>query len=369
MKTLGSNTYYLPLTIEGCTVGVNLSRSSLDFQLSCEGKEFKIVFGAENIAKIFSLYNGGLNKDILNPISHRDRLLDLTDPGRLGYNPQVFMQRGLNYHQPNFTQDEYSIVSGTDEPSNLNRGTKRAFGDIGNSGAETGSKGIKVKVEEDVNGRWKVNLKFDVNKLYPFPEDNNTEWKNYLEVICTEVRIAFIDAADLNTAERATICDIFLDCDETERDNQSKILRSAIIKATDNTDINFEEFSLVSEFFIEYLASGLKYNEFRDTYYAESSEGENSKGENSEGGEITEYSHNKNFYEPLTNDEIQYLIEDLINKQSNIISGRKTLLKHLEISLNRSSNNIMEGTNDKKVHPLLSRLYNHNKECFSWEKN
>ena len=251
MKTLGSNTYYLPLTIESCTVGVNLSRSSLDFQLSCKGKEFKIVFGVENIAKSFSFYNGSLNKDILNPISHRERLLYLTDPGRLGYNPQVFMQRGLNYNPLNFTQDEYSIVSGTYEPSNLNRGTKRAWDVIGNSGAETGSNGIEAKVEKDVNGRWKVNLKFDVNKLYPFPEDNNTEWKNYLEVICTEVRIAFIDAVDLNMAEKATINDIFLDCDETERNNPSNILRSAIVKATDNTDINLEEFPLLRKFFIE----------------------------------------------------------------------------------------------------------------------
>ena len=58
-------------------------------------------------------------------------------------------------------------------------------------------------------------------------------------------------------------------------------------------------------------------------------------------------------YKPLTNDEIQSLIDDLKNRQSNRISGRKALLKHLGIYVDRSSHTIMEGTNDKKVHPLL----------------
>ena len=357
MKTLGSNTYYLPLTIEGCTVGVNLSINSLDFQLSCEGKEFKIVFGAENIAKYFSLYNGGLNKDILNPISLRDRLLDLTDPGILGYNPQVFMQRGLNYHQANFTQDESSIVSGTDEPSNLNRGTKRALGDIGNEGAEIGNKSIEVKVVDDINGRWIAYLKFDVNKLYPFTEDNTTEWKDYLEVICTELRVAFIEAVGLDMVEKATMDNIFLDCDDTERGNQLKILCSAIVQATGDTDIDWNKFPLLSKEFIEYLGSELKDNESIDTDYAEDSESD-------EITETTEHSNNNNYYEPLINDEIQSLIDDLSNRQSDIKSGRNSLLKHLEISLDRGNNKVMEGTNDKKVHPLLSRLYNTNKECF-----
>lgn len=152
--------------------------NSLDLLLSYKGKEFKVVFGAEILAKYISLYNGGLNKDNLNPISHRDRLLDLTDPDRLDYNPQVFMQRHLNYYNANFTQDESSIVSGTDEPSNLNIGTKRAWGDIWNEGVETGVKGIEVKVVDVGDGNWIACLKFDVNKLDLFTKFNNTEWKD-----------------------------------------------------------------------------------------------------------------------------------------------------------------------------------------------
>ena len=71
-----------------------------------------------------------------------------------------------------------------------------------------------------------------------------------------------------------------------------------------------------------------------------------------------------NFSTPLTHDEIQSLIDDLRNRQSDIKSGRKSLLNHLEISLDRSSHNIMVGTNDKKVHPLLSRLYKTKKDLF-----
>ena len=133
MKTLGNNVYYLPIRIQGCTVGVNLTKNTLGFQLSCKGREFKIELRSKYLAKYSSLYNGGLNKDILN----KDRLLELTDPGRCGYNPKVFMQQGLNYNQANFSQDESSIVSGTGEPSNLNRGTKRTRGNIGNESDET----------------------------------------------------------------------------------------------------------------------------------------------------------------------------------------------------------------------------------------
>jgi hypothetical protein len=75
------------------------------------------------------------------------------------------------------------------------------------------------------------------------------------------------------------------------------------------------------------------------------------------------YNYN-NYYEPLNNHEIQSLIDNLRNRQSEIKSGKKNLLKHLGISLDRSSHNIMVGTNDKKVHPLLSRLYKTNKELF-----
>jgi hypothetical protein len=44
------------------------------------------------------------------------------------------------------------------------------------------------------------------------------------------------------------------------------------------------------------------------------------------------------------------------------------MLKHLEISLDRFSKNVKVGTYDKQVHPLLSRLYKTNKQCFRLQK-
>jgi hypothetical protein len=163
MKTLGSNTYYLPLTIEGCNVGVYLSMNSIDFKLSFEGKDFKLAFAAEKMANHISFYHGGL-KDI----SHRDRLLGLTDPGKSGKNTQVFMQRGVNHYTGNFTQAESSIVSRTDGPSNLSRGTKRTLEDT-YKGASTdndlgviNSNDVKVTFEGH-----RAYLAFDINKLKP----------------------------------------------------------------------------------------------------------------------------------------------------------------------------------------------------------
>lgn len=52
---------------------------------------------------------------------------------------------------------------------------------------------------------------------------------------------------------------------------------------------------------------------------------------------------------------------------SNIKSGRKSELRHLGITLNRSSKCIevlTEGTSIKQKHTLLYRLYRTNRECF-----
>lgn len=320
MKTLGSNNYSLPIIIEDCTVVVNLSMHSLDFILSCKGKEVKVAFGAEIIAKNISLHNGGLNKDNLNPISHRDSLLDLTNPGRWGYNPQVFMQRCLNYDNANFTQDESSIVSGDGEPSNLNRVTERAWDDIGNEEAETGNKGTKVV--KDINGRWIAYLKFDANKLDPFTEDNS-KWKDYLEVICTELREAFLKAAGLDMVEKATFDNIYLDYDGSELAYHIKTLYSAIVEATGDREIEIYKFPLLSKDFIESLESGLKYNEYMVTTPL--------------ADPLTD---------PLADDEIQSLINELKTRQSFKKSGSKSRLRDIGISLNRNSKNVeisMEG--------------------------
>ena len=77
------------------------------------------------------------------------------------------------------------------------------------------------------------------------------------------------------------------------------------------------------------------------------------------------YSVRDDFSTPLTHDEIESLIDDLRNRQLDIksSSGNKCL-SHIGISINRFSNNIMEGTSDKKVHPLLSRLYKTKRDYF-----
>jgi hypothetical protein len=92
---------------------------------------------------------------------------------------------------------------------------------------------------------------------------------------------------------------------------------------------------------------------------------EDSESESEEILDTTDHYNYNNYYEPLNNHEIQSLIDNLRNRQSEIKSGKKNLLKHLGISLGRSSHNIMVGTNDKKVHPLLSRLYKTKREFFN----
>jgi hypothetical protein len=67
---------------------------------------------------------------------------------------------------------------------------------------------------------------------------------------------------------------------------------------------------------------------------------------------------------PLTNDEIQCLINDLRTRQANVQYGtlNKTL-NHLTILVNPTLGMVVAGTDDI-VHPLLSRLYNQNRDLF-----
>jgi len=93
----------------------------------------------------------------------------------------------------------------------------------------------------------------------------------------------------------------------------------------------------------------------KDNVYTETDYTEDSESESEEIIDNTEHYNYNNSYGPLINDEIQSLIDDLRNRQSDIKSdaGVKYSLKHLGMSLDRSSHNIMVSTNDKKVHPLL----------------
>ena len=157
--------------------------------------------------------------------------------------------------------------------------------------------------------------------------------------------------------EKANMDNILVDyADDIEQETHFRTLCNAIKQAT-GKDISLNNFFLLSKDFIESFGTQSKDNVYTETDYTEDSESE----------EIiytTEHYNYNNSYEPLINEEIQSLIDDLRNKQSNIRSGNKSLLKHLEISLDRSSNNIRVGTNDKKVHPLLSRLYKTKKDLF-----
>ena len=123
-------------------------------------------------------------------------------------------------------------------------------------------------------------------------------------------------------------------------------------------------FFLLSKSFIESFDTQSKDNVYTYTDDKEDSESENII-------DTTERYNYNNSYEPLNNDEIQSLIDDLRNRQQDTISdaGKKYSLKHLGMSFNRSGMNIMVGTQDKKVHFLLSRLYKTNKQCFRMRKD
>jgi hypothetical protein len=296
-------------------------------------------------------------------------LSQVTDPSIIGYssNPQVYVQSDTSHSNPSYR--------GESSRGDLeqNRGTKRARGDLeqnrgtkrARAGSHIGDERIQVKAI-DLN-KPTVCLKFDLNMLSPFTEDNSIEWKDNLEVICTEAREAFIKAWGPNMVEKATIDNIYLDYDDkTERDTHFTTLYYAIKKAT-GKDIDVNNIFLLSKDFIESFGTISKDNVYTETYCTEESEWESESEWEWESEEImdtTEHTKYNSYYEPLSSDEIQSLIDDLRNRKLCIKSGKKQFLKHLGISLDISSKYIMVGTNDKKEHYLLSRLFKSNKDLF-----
>jgi len=137
------------------------------------------------------------------------------------------------------TNNDNPINSGESSIGDLvkNSGTKRCREEspIG----DKGDKSIQVKTHKDSTY---VSLKFDLNKLSPFTEDNTIECKNYLEVICTEVRVAYIENFGLDMVEKATMNNIYIDYDDPiEREAHLGTLCSAIKQAT-SKDIDFGNF-------------------------------------------------------------------------------------------------------------------------------
>ena len=305
----------------------------------------QIGFCAKNSSFDIQAWSEGLTAK-----SSRDETLANTDPSKIGYNcnQQVYMQSD--------TSHDNQIYSGESSRGDLvqNSGTKRSraespIGDIGD-------KSIQAKALDI--GDPAVSLKFDLNKLSP-TEDNSIEWKEYLGVICIEARVVFIQTWGSDKVEKATMDNIYLDYDDdNEQNTHLSTLCDAIIRATGDTNMNWKNFFLLSEDFIYSLDTQSQDDVYTDTDDKEDSESENII-------DTTERYNYNNSNEQLNNDEIQSLIDDLRNRQSNIKSGRKSLLRNLRISVNRSSKNIMEGTEDKKQHLLLSRLYRTNKECFT----
>lgn len=276
-----------------------------------------------------------------------------TDPSKIGYNCnlQVYMQSNTSHDNP--------IYSGESSRGDLlqNRGTKRtrAGSHIGDEGH--GSFQIKTLY---LDNKPTVSFKFDLNKLSRFTEDNSIEGKIYLEVILIEVREKFIDAWGSDMVEKATMDNIYIDyVDKTEQETHVCTLRAAIKQAT-GKDIGWDNCFLLSKDFIESFDTQSKDNA-HETDCTEDSESE-------EIIDNTEHYNYNNLSEPLTNDEIQHLINDLRNRQYEIKSSKNNMLKHLEISLDRFSKNVKVGTYDKQVHPLLSRLYKTNKQCFRLQK-
>ena len=274
------------------------------------------------------------SKSSFCPLDHKQKLLDLSNPGknRFNTNLMVFMEKNLNYNDSNLIQGEYSIQSGTGEPSN--KGIKRGFYSYSEEDisieqhkriidTEFEAKVSKSEISELSELGWLLSLKYDILKLNDSMTFN--ELKNYLERLCTEGRAAFIDKGRLDMVEQATIDDIFLDSDDTEWATQLKTLHSAIVKATGDKNIDLKIFPLLSKDFIEYLESGLKSyseyldsvlkdKEYTDTYCSEYSESEDSTG--------TTESNNYNDHEPLTNDETQSLTEGEGEGESEVQNPR-----------------------------------------------
>jgi hypothetical protein len=66
------------------------------------------------------------------------------------------------------------------------------------------------------------------------------------------------------------------------------------------------------------------------------------------------------FSTPLTYEEIQPLIDDLKDRRDRQLdipdAGKNFTLKHLGMSVDSYTKNIMVGTDDKRIYPLLSRF-------------
>lgn len=215
-----------------------------------------------------------------------DKILANTDPIKMGYNSnlQVYMQSNISYDNP--------IYSGESSRGDLvqNSGTKRSraespIGDIGDESIQVKA----LNLDEPT-----VSLKFDINKLYPFTENNTIEWKIYLERICTDVRVACIDKWGLDMVEKATINNILIDYENpTEQGAHFRTLWDAIKRATGDCNIKLDAFFLLSSDFIESLDT--KLNDIIEELESEYSESEDASG-------ITENSNSINVIEPLTGD-------------------------------------------------------------------
>ena len=237
-----------------------------------------------------------------------DETLANTDPSKIGYNcnPQVYMQSNTSHDNP--------IYSGESSRGDLvqNRGTKRAR--EGSHIGDEGHKCIQVKALNTNNPI--VSLKFDLNKLSRFTEDNSIKWKDYLEVICTEAREAFIKAWGSDMVEKATMDNIFVDyADDTEQKTHAITLCNAIKQAA-GKDISWNNFFLLSKDFMESFGTQSKDNVYTETDYTEDSE--------SESEEIIDNTEHYNYNN-------SYILYNYVNIKSIYLIRNKTYILKTDI--------------------------------------
>ena len=212
------------------------------------------------------------------------------------------------------------------EPYNLNKSNKR---DWDGSEQENLKSNLKAYAFE-LKGRRVVSLNFDPNTLNV---NSNPLWKDYLEVICTQARLTFIestknilgDTTAVSLVDKLTMNDTYYPCEGSEYMAHEVALRYAIPQATVGREIDLTKLPLFSYYFSEYLednghwkanlaeAWGLENN-------AEITQLELIERPDTNNGVIYAFS-----LQMLTEKEIYTLINGLISKQQELFEYRESL--------------------------------------------
>ena len=227
--------------------------------------------------------------------------------------------------------------------------------------------------------------------LYFNPEKllNDTGGKVYLKNILTKARSAFINLVGLAQCEKATINNILV-CDDYKRESTNHSALTTVIKNA--TGLEDNNLFILSKAFIESFDLPSEYNTYTKTDNIESSElysdyeAMDTTESYLEAINTTKHPNDNTpsssiqfeYFEPqsqdrikdaphltpLTNEELQRLLDYLTKSLAPPQYNHNTVFKDLGMSIDKHKKFRTVGTDSDETHDLMSRLYHTKKEIF-----